>query len=129
MKPAYDSGALSLDLFGPLAQSNARIAREIDFTKRARTTDVDTSHEAARAAQAFGNKHHEQIVAALKRIGEGTFYDIARAADLTPQQAWRRMSELDEKLKLVERVLDAEGKPVTRRGDTGRQCCVWKLRS
>jgi DNA-binding HxlR family transcriptional regulator len=101
----------------------------IDFEKRARGTDVPTSHAAAASIETFGHLHHGKILSALRRIGDGTFYDIARATgELSPQQVWRRLSELDEKLGLIERVKTPAGELEQRRGDTGRKCCVWRLR-
>ena len=94
----------------------------IDYSKRARESDPQTSHDAAESIVPFAHRHHGVILAALVRIGEGTFEEIARAAGLTPIQTWKRLSELDEKLRCIEKT----GR--TRPGSSGRQCTIWRVR-
>lgn len=63
---------------------------------RARRTDPDTSLEAGGRASAFSRQHADIIVAALRKIGEGTIYAIADACTLTAVQVARRLPEHKE---------------------------------
>jgi len=101
-----------------------------DFTKRARRADRDTSKAAAASMEPVGHAHQRIILDTLRRIGPATFYEIAAASvrtatPLTPQQVWRRLSELEERKLITPLVVDDV--TVTRKGDSGRACTVWMV--
>jgi predicted transcriptional regulator len=109
----------------------------IDFATRARRDDPQTSKDAAASVNQFGNEAHQTILRAIVIHGPMTFYEIAHHTGLRPDQVWRRLSELHKMgliEPLMEDVMSPDGYswigtiPVTRRGDTGRMCRVWKLR-
>lgn len=89
----------------------------LDFSHRARRSDPLTSHVAAKHAR---QDLYLCIVTALSRLGEGTFYDIARYAQIDPIDVARRMKNLERK-GLVIRT------DQTRAGPTGNQCTVWSV--
>lgn len=76
------------------------------------------SREARESIEPKLNSIHHQIIYTLKKLNQGTFYDIAIAANLEPSQVWKRMSELEKAKKVV-----ADGKAM---GASGRNVTVWK---
>jgi predicted Rossmann fold nucleotide-binding protein DprA/Smf involved in DNA uptake len=91
---------------------------EIDWTRRVRLTDPDTSVQAAKRAKSLSSDHAIKILAALQQ-GAGTFYEIADRSGLRPDQVWRRLGEL-ERQGLARTI----GEP--RPGPSGRFCRVWE---
>ena len=94
---------------------------DIDFSKRARRSDPETSHAAARAAGAFAHGHYALILGALAE-GPKTIYEIAARTGLDHVQVARRMSELQSNPPRVVRT------GTTRPGPTGHKCAVWRPR-
>lgn len=92
----------------------------LDFDKRARRTDPETSKEAAARAVEFAHAHHAKIVGSLMTQGNGTIYEIAGRTGLDHVAVARRMKELEE-LQAVKRTEDR------RAGPTGRTCTVWSI--
>ena len=88
------------------------------FNARARTTDPDTSHDAADLMNRTGatSRHARFIVTALTRYGPLTGKEIADQTTLTQIQIMRRMSELRD-AGLVEDT-----------GDRRERQIVWRLR-
>ena len=62
---------------------------------RARRSDPATSKAAAARAERFASGHFAAIVAALKRIGAGTYREIAEEADMERHAVARRLKELE----------------------------------
>jgi DNA-binding MarR family transcriptional regulator len=60
-----------------------------------------------------------QIMYALRKMGKGTFYQIAEASGLDPSQVWKRCSELERK-----RAIRPCGKAM---GNGGRNVTVWEV--
>lgn len=87
--------------------------------KLARTTDPGTSKAAAMEAGEIRASHHRKILEALSGMVDGTFYQIAAAAEMDVPRVWRRLNEL-EKAKAIETTGEE------REGPTGRKCRVWR---
>lgn len=85
--------------------------------RRARASDPETSHAAARMVT-FDHAHYGAILGALS-WGEATIYDIAIRSGLTHVQVARRLPEMQEK-----RLVCPTGETAV--GPTGRQCRVWR---
>lgn len=98
----------------------------IDFEPRrlARSTDPQTSHEAATRAAEFSSGHHEQILKVLRHSGPATSHEIADESGLEMHAVARRMKELSE-ADLIAVVIDADGNPLTRKTPSGRSARVW----
>jgi hypothetical protein len=92
---------------------------DIDFSKRARSSDPETSHAAARKAVNFAHGHYAKIIGALKLFGPQTIYELAANTGLTHVQVARRMPELSEVVCRTEE---------TRPSPTGNPCRVWRLK-
>jgi predicted ArsR family transcriptional regulator len=93
----------------------------LDFTRtHARTTDPQTSHDAAKSAVGLAAAHRAKILGYLKSISpSGAIYqDIASAVGLEPHAVARRLPELQQ--AGLARPLDATA--VTR---SGRQARLW----
>jgi predicted ArsR family transcriptional regulator len=90
-----------------------------DPGSHARGSDPSTSQAAAQSMVEEAPLHSMKILATLDFIGEGTFDEIADAADMTPAQVWRRLSDL-EKAGL------AEPTEKKRRGKSRRYQRVWR---
>jgi hypothetical protein len=93
---------------------------DIDFSKRARSRDPETSHRAAAKAVSFAHGHYALIIGSLGLHGPQTIYELAANIGLTHVQVARRLPEITE-------VVCRTGK--TRPGPTGRDCGVWDLKS
>lgn len=79
-----------------------------------------TSHEAYQEAKKeLIEKHKEQILAALKKIRQGNYEQIASKAGLEKHQVGRRLSELSPK-KIIR-----TGKTI--KTESGHNSCVYKL--
>lgn len=89
----------------------------LDFTHKARRSDPLTSHVAAKRAR---QDLYQPIVAALSRLGEGTFYEIAAYSGLDPIDVARRMKNLERKGLAVRTNR-------TRPGPKGNECTVWSV--
>lgn len=82
---------------------------------RARSTDPETSHDAAANAEKFARTHAGRIAVALMAMGSGTADEIARITGLSVVQVDRRLPEM--KSAGLARVLEGiDGKPLTRAG-------------
>ncbi len=62
---------------------------------RARRTDPQTSHDAAKAAERFATTHMGRILAALKAHGPSTPAELADHTGLTVVQVCRRLPEAE----------------------------------
>ena len=91
-----------------------------DFSKRARRTDPQTSKDAAKSVEAFGEGHHGVILAALRAHGPATVYEIEARTKIQAHKVGKRMCELEARL-LVEQTGDERKSP------SGRNCRVWKI--
>lgn len=93
---------------------------DLDFAarQRARRTDPETSHEAAREVVTFAHDHHAKILGSLVTQGAGTIYELAARTGLDHVAVARRLPELEE-FKV------ARPTEIKRVGPTGRQCRVW----
>lgn len=91
-----------------------------DFTKRARGSDPETSHAAAKRAIDFAHGHFALILGALAAGAMLTIYELAAVTGLTPVQVARRCAELHD----AERITPTGE---TRLSPSGRACRVWKL--
>jgi hypothetical protein len=69
---------------------------------RARTSDPDTSHEAAASARELQTRHHRIILKALRAHGPMGKDGIAAVTNLTGVAVARRMSELRNLYLVVE---------------------------
>ena len=95
--------------------------------KLARTTDPNTSHEAASRVGEFGNRHHAIIRAVLRQRGDGTAHEIAEQCDLEAHAIGKRLDEM-WRAKMIDPVLDEKtGLNLTRPTPSGRSARVWKL--
>jgi hypothetical protein len=89
---------------------------DIDFSKRARSGDPETSHAAARNAVTFAHGHHALVLGALKLYGPQTIYELAERTKLSPVQVARRLPEL---APMAYRTGEQRPSP------TGNACGVW----
>jgi hypothetical protein len=87
--------------------------------KLARNADPSTSKAAAMEAGEIRANHHRKILGALSRMVDGTFYQIAAAAEMEVPSVWRRLNELEKA-----NVIETTGEE--REGPTGRKCRVWR---
>lgn len=62
---------------------------------------------------------YKAIVAGLRKIGSGTYEDIAKVLKLKPEKVWKRLSEA-QKLGLIERT------EMKKKLKSGREGYVWK---
>jgi hypothetical protein len=62
----------------------------------ARTTDPDTSHEAAMSAKELRGIHHGKIMAVFNPGVRLASEQVSDRIDLTHAQVWRRMNELEK---------------------------------
>lgn len=92
---------------------------ELDMRTRARTSDPETSHDAAAKARSFAQGHYHLICQAL-RHGPQTIYEIADRTGLTHVQVARRTAEMNG--VQIERCAE------TRPSPSGRACHLWRLR-
>lgn len=90
----------------------------VDVLHLARTTDPETSKDAAGRTQSFSGVFKNIIQAELKK-GSGTFEELATRTGLRPDQVWRRLSDLEKEGR-------AFPTSETRRGSGGRSQRVWK---
>ena len=92
----------------------------IDFTKRARAGDPETSHIAAKRAINFAHGHYGLILGSLKIHGPQTIYELSDRTRLTHVQIARRCAELHD-----EGMIFPTGE--TRMSPYGRPCRVWEM--
>jgi predicted ArsR family transcriptional regulator len=91
-----------------------------DFAQsHARTSDPNTSHEAAARAVEFVGAHCDRILACLREHGPLTKDEIARRTGLTPVQVDRRLPDLRARQQ-------AAPNGDERQSDSGRLERVWK---
>ena len=93
----------------------------IDFEKRARRDDPETSHAAARRVSEFASEHHAKIQGSLMQQGPGTIYELAERTGLDHVAVARRLPELEE-------LGTAEPTDETRPSPKGRACRVWRAK-
>lgn len=101
----------------------------IDFTAPpahmlARRRDPATSHHAADRVAEFSAGHHAKILGVLRAFGPSTPHEIADKSGLEMHAVARRMKEL-EATSAAAVVVDAAGKPLTRKTPSGRSARVW----
>jgi predicted ArsR family transcriptional regulator len=92
---------------------------ELDMRTRARSSDPETSHDAAARSRSFAQGHYQQICQALTH-GPQTIYEIADRTGLTHVQVARRTAEMNN----VQIVRCDETRP----SPSGRACHLWRLR-
>lgn len=88
---------------------------------RARTTDPETSHAAARSMTGTASEHRERILGVLEVHGDLTSEQIGEHCGMSSVQVCRRMKEL-ERLGLAEPTSEQ------RRTQSGRMARVWRVR-
>lgn len=104
----------------PLHVLSASVAA-IPAHERARRTDPETSHAAAKAVD-FAHGHFALIMGSLKEHGAGTIYEIAERTGLDHVQVARRLPELARaNPPVVRRTAERRKSP------KGRACDVWAL--
>jgi predicted ArsR family transcriptional regulator len=86
----------------------------------ARTTDPDTSHDAAINAIIFAKSHQKRILACLRWHGDMTAHEMEQHTGLNYVQIDRRMHEL-VKAKLV------QDSGIRRATPSGGKAIVWEL--
>lgn len=93
---------------------------ELDFSKRARGSDPETSHEAAGRIKDFAGGHYALVLGSIGLHGPQTIYELASSTRLSHVQVARRTAELHDAGRI---------KPsgATRKSPSGRQCRVWEL--
>ena len=95
--------------------------------KRSRRADPQTSKDAAKFfSEAAISDHHRIIWTALQKHGPSTIYEISGHTGLEVHQVARRMKEMDG-IGLVEVQVDCDGQQVVKKGETGRNCRVWRI--
>ena len=103
-----------------------------DAHKAARSTDPETSHAAAAAAEGFAGTHMGRILTALAqpsavRVGM-TQSELATALGLHRHQVNKRLADLHRKGKISPWYLKPSGDAVALRvGTAGRDERVWRL--
>ena len=93
---------------------------QLEEYPRARRTDPETSHAAARRAKHFADSHAGRILLALQLHGPSSARRLEQLIGLTLVQIDRRVSEL-RGMKLIRAQVDAAGRVVH---DSG--CTVWE---
>lgn len=99
----------------------------------ARRRDPVTSHHAAQRVEDFSASHDGQILTALRAAGrDGLIKDeLAARTGLTDIQVARRLSSLEERLRVYRVKIAIEGtsefKFATRTNVRGRECCIWRM--
>ena len=83
--------------------------------RRARASDPESSHQAAKRAERFAASHVGRILAALDQITTGTAAEIAEASGLTVVQVDRRLVEC-ERAGLCRVITYDNGRPLIRNG-------------
>ena len=91
----------------------------LDFSKRARRRDPDTSKLAAARLGEFAHDHHAKILGSLVTQGKGTIYEIAARTGLDHVAVARRLPEL-------EALMVAQPTKETKPSPKGRACRVWE---
>jgi hypothetical protein len=111
----YDSfGALTTYITTP-----KNIHTTIPSTRLTRTTDPDTSREAAENATRRGPSQRGKIWEALKHLGLATDYELSQHTGILRSSAAKRRQELVELGHVVET-------PHRRKTDTGTSAIVWR---
>lgn len=92
----------------------------IDFTKRARGSDPETSHQAAARVVDFAHGHFALILGSLKVHGPQTIHELSEHTGLDHVAIARRTAELHDAGRI-------EPTGATRPSPKGRQCREWAL--
>lgn len=92
----------------------------LDFTKRARGSDPETSHQAAARVIDFAHGHYALILGALGLHGNATIHELAERTGLDAVAVARRTAELHDAGRI-------EPSGEKRPSPTGRPCRVWML--
>ena len=92
---------------------------------RARKRDPETSHKAAERVQDFAAGHFALILETLKRFGPLTIDELSARSALDKWAVARRLPELERAGSV--RVLQRDGRDVTRPGTSMRQQRVWEV--
>jgi hypothetical protein len=93
----------------------------LDFSKRARRADPQTSHDAAASAGEFAHGHYALILGSLGLHGEQTIYQLAEHTGLSHVQVARRLPEMADAVPAM-----AKRTNRTRPSPSGRDCTVWE---
>ena len=88
-------------------------------TRLVRTTDPQTSHEAAGQAKRRGPSQRRQIWEALQHLGSATDYELSAYTGLLRSSAGKRRQELTDLGHVV-------STPYKRPTDTGSMAIVWR---
>lgn len=94
---------------------------DIDFSKRARREDPETSKDAAARAGEFAHGHYALILGALGIHGPQTIYELASRTGLSHVQVARRLPEMASSTPQMVRRTEN-----TRPSPSGRDCKVWE---
>ena len=90
------------------------------MTNRKHSPTSKAAHESIKPAKSY---YHEKIVEGLMKLKVGgTFSEISVAAEIKPEQCWKRLSEC----AAAGTIFDTG---VTRKLPSGRQGTVWQLTS
>ena len=90
--------------------------------RRARSTDPETSHQAAEGASAFVGSHCARIRKALEGVANATPHELTIATGLTVVQIDRRLPELEREGR-ARVVIGVDGKPLQRGGSRVWEWC------
>lgn len=92
----------------------------LDFMKRARGSDPETSHQAAARVIDFAHGHYALILGSLKVHGDQTIHELEATTRLDHHAVARRTAELHDANRI-------EPTGETKPSPHGRRCRVWKL--
>lgn len=91
----------------------------IDPIRLSRSTDPDTSRQAAESASRRGPSQRRLVWEALQKLGDATDYELSIAARILRSSAAKRRQELVDLGHVVET-------PFRRKTDTGTEAIVWR---
>lgn len=91
----------------------------INPTRLSRSTDPETSRQAAENASRRGPTQRRQVWEALQRLGDATDYELSIAVGILRSSAAKRRQELQDLGHVVET-------PFRRKTDTGTDAVVWR---
>lgn len=110
------------DDFGPLVtwiKTPRDLAATIEPTRLVRTTDPDTSHQAATKASQRGPSQRRRIWEALNKLQAATDYELATYCGILRSSAAKRRQELQD-------LGHVHATNKTRPTDTGTLAIVWR---
>lgn len=110
------------DDFGPLVtwhKTPGAMSTTIPATRLVRTTDPDTSQQAATQAAKRGPSQRRRIWEALQKLETATDYELAMATGILRSSAAKRRQELQDLGHVIPT-------PKRRATDTGTAAIVWR---